>query len=167
MVAQALTLGKIGYADSAICPICLSEEDPTNATMRKLQTIINNIARVVLGLRRSERIRIDNLLQKSGLPSLNRLAVKAVAMEVWKATSGYNESNNPLGNLIRRVPTSTALVRTRSMATYCLPPPPPWPARSLACEAVKVWNRSERLRQANFISRAKKEASTLVKICPI
>ena len=44
---SGLTIGKISYADATICPICLSEEDSTYTAMRELQTIINNIARVV------------------------------------------------------------------------------------------------------------------------
>ena len=162
-VASALIAGKIGYGAAVAYPIRRSNDDPVDGQMRELQVVINDIARATLGTRRSARIKTEDLLLKSGLPSLNRLAAKAIAMETWKAlTSG---SENLLSRLLGE-PGSSAR-QTRSALAMHLPPPLPEPARTLVWEGYRTWNNWQPLREAKSASMARRAASNFARTLPL
>jgi hypothetical protein len=46
--------------------------------------VVNDVARALTGLKRSDHIRIPVLLQKAGIPSFNELAVRAVELNHGK-----------------------------------------------------------------------------------
>eukprot|EP00095_Tigriopus_kingsejongensis_P012396 maker-scaffold682_size112745-snap-gene-0.12 protein:Tk12396 transcript:maker-scaffold682_size112745-snap-gene-0.12-mRNA-1 annotation:"lymnokinin receptor" len=69
--------------------------EPTSNSLKATQVAINDVARTVIGQSRGDRVRIPDLLHRAGLPSLNQIAIKSVAIEAWKAfqsTDGGSDS---------------------------------------------------------------------------
>ncbi|QQP37649.1 Hypothetical protein FKW44_017995 [Caligus rogercresseyi] len=46
---------------------------------------MNDFARFLLGVRRADRLRVVDLLDRSHLPSVNEILVKEAAISAWKA----------------------------------------------------------------------------------
>ncbi|QQP41650.1 Hypothetical protein FKW44_016084 [Caligus rogercresseyi] len=58
-----------------------------------LQLAINDLARILLGVRRADRLRAADLLDRSHLPSVNEILVKQAAISAWKAIKVSLEEN--------------------------------------------------------------------------
>ena len=108
-----------------------------------------------------------DLLRRAGLPSLNELVVKAVAMEAWKANmskDGGKAKRNPIGQLVfdgkqdsrptRSTDEGKVKVPQRGMAT-------------LVVHAASVWNGSPQLRAAKTKFEAKHAAVEIAKKSPL
>ena len=84
-IVRALLVGGIGYGIAATFFPRLGCDDPHLALMSALQVRVNDVARVICGSGRADSQSIASLLKRSGLPSVNRLAEKSVAVEAWKS----------------------------------------------------------------------------------
>jgi len=110
---------------------------------------------------------VPTLLARTGLPSLNKLAAKAVALETWKAvvsSDGPDSSQNPLGILLGLPGAGGRL--TRQSAARQLPTPLAGNKDSLASIGHKVWNTYAPLREAKTLSEARKAAKTFSMTVP-
>ncbi len=161
MVASALLVGKLGYAALATLVPRLQQDDPTSVLANKLQVCINDAARIVLGASRAKKMRIGALLEKSGLPSLNRLVVRGIAVECWRAIN----MGTPLGEVI--CGGNRASRPTRLGCSNKLAPPFKFPRDSMAYHAVRIWNMHEELRSATTLYGAKLVASRIANKCPL
>ncbi len=176
MVMGALIRGKVGYACSVLQPR-FTAESPTSTLMSQLQVNLNNVARSTIGAKKSEKLRVEDLLAEAGLPSLNRLVVYTIAMECWRALSLRDTPNgplNPLGSLLKSDTNSTKnsagnynYMRTRAAATSCLPPPAKHQVDSFTWWGYTCWNSSPALRAAKTVSAAKKAATEIAMTAPI
>ncbi len=166
-VVRALLVGRVGYGCAVLKPR-LNDTDPQNVTLRKIQTAINDCARSILGSRRSERKPVEELLQESGLPSLNRLIVENVALETWKGMNytGTDGSKIPIGDILCP-PTHAAKRVTRSTVSNCIPPPTKYRTDTFAWSAYLVWNSSPLLRSAPTLPHARKAAKELASTRPL
>ncbi len=167
-VMGALVRGKLGYA-CLILPPRLKESDPTNQLMAKLQVCINDIGRAIIGCKRSEKKRVEDILIESELPSINRLIIRTVCVEAWKALNFRDTPDvglTPLGNLLL---SNCAPPRsnTRAASSGCLPPPSKRPMESFPWWAYTCWNRSLPLRTAPTLAAAKRAANELAMSAPI
>ncbi|QQP41216.1 Hypothetical protein FKW44_015512, partial [Caligus rogercresseyi] len=54
-----------------------------DAAHRAVQVAINDVAWSIVGCRRRDHIRIEDLLRSAKIPSLNEITVMAVAVETW------------------------------------------------------------------------------------
>ena len=52
------------------------------------QVVMNDLARVLLGTRRSDRVPTSILAEKSGLPTINELVIRGSAVAAWSAANG-------------------------------------------------------------------------------
>ncbi|QQP49566.1 Uncharacterized protein FKW44_010277, partial [Caligus rogercresseyi] len=99
-LAKGLMIGKISYAAAAVAiPRFDNECKGPNAAHRAVQVAINDAARSIVGCKRRDHIHIGDLLERAGLPSLNEVAAKAVAMETWKcfySSDGGGGARNPI-----------------------------------------------------------------------
>jgi hypothetical protein len=115
LLARGLVIGKISFALAAVvAPRLGNREDPLSAAYKSVQVAINDVARSITGTKRIDHVKIPSLRYRAGLPSVNELAVRAVAMESWKANhslDGKNGERNPI-----------ALASSFSLQT---PPPAP------------------------------------------
>jgi hypothetical protein len=104
-------VGKVGYAIAAVvAPRLEGDTAQPTAGLSTVQVAINDTARSVTGNKRTDHIRIPDLLNRAGLPDVNALAIHALAMETWKAyhsSDGPNGSRNALGNVLSLPPPLT------------------------------------------------------------
>eukprot|EP00095_Tigriopus_kingsejongensis_P005594 snap_masked-scaffold12_size759060-processed-gene-6.3 protein:Tk05594 transcript:snap_masked-scaffold12_size759060-processed-gene-6.3-mRNA-1 annotation:"rna-directed dna polymerase from mobile element jockey-like" len=154
-LAKGLVVGKVGYAAAVVVPPRLiSVNEPTSNSLKATQVAINDVARTVIGQSRGDRVRIPDLLHRAGLPSLNQIAIKSVAIEAWKAfqsTDGGSGERNPIGKVV--FPFSRDVgwpehATTRSKAAGLVPPPLRMTANTFAIHASKMWNDHPTLRTA-------------------
>ncbi len=177
-VMGSLVRGKIGYA-CAVFPPRLKESDPLSSLMAQLQVNMNNVARSMIGCKKSDRLRIQDLLHEAGLSSLNRMVVYTVAMECWRALSLRDVPDgplNPLGSLLSPPSSnlnsnsnsnSNQFARTRAALSGCIPPPTKYQVDSFTWWAYTCWNSSPALRRATNVSAAKKAANELAASAPL
>jgi hypothetical protein len=60
------------------------------ASYKSIQVAINYTARSLIGSKREDHIKVGTLLERAKLPSLNQIAVKAMALDSWKAFQSYD-----------------------------------------------------------------------------
>ncbi len=160
-VASALLVGKLAYAAPVTLTPRLAQNEPTSVSAQKLQICINEAARIILRSRRTDKLRTERLLAKSGLPSLNHLVIKGIAVECWKAINKCT----PLGAVICGGYKSTR--PTRMTFSNKLPPAFKFPRNSMAWHSVGIWNLHEDLRVAATLNRAKSAAVRIAAQCPL
>ena len=168
LLAKGIVLGKVGYAVAAVTAPRL-EEDHTcpSVSAKAVQVALNNVARSITGAKRKDHVRIPELLAKAEIPSLNSIAVRAVAMEAWKAhhsSDGPNGSMNPVGNLLF---SNKGDRSTRAAAMGTIPLPLLTKADTFVWHAATVWNNSKALREAPTKGAAIMVAKSLAKQAPI
>ncbi len=130
-------------------------------------TAINDCARAVIGSNRKDRVPIRDLLQKAGLPSLNRLVIEQIAMECWKSMNyECNGSKTPIGEILCP-PTNRERKMTRSTASNCLPPPTKFKTVTFAWNAYRIWNSFPPLRSALTLTGARRAAKELAESSPL
>ncbi len=166
VVARALAAGRLGYVAAAVYTV--KEEESVDA-MAKIQHVINDIARATLGTSRRSRIMVEELLNISGIPSLNRLAATTTAMETWKTVHGnHRKGVDPLSGLLGRPMTASMdRTRTRSVASGLIEPPLKKAVATFVWEAYRAWNGIKVLREATSITAAKKAAATYASSLPV
>jgi hypothetical protein len=161
-LARGLLIGKVGYA---IATVVAPMAQPTASHMA-VQVAINNA-----GKKRTDHIRIPDLLHHAGLPSDNALAIHALAMETWKAYhsfDGPSGSRNALGNVLFPPNGGGSSSRpSRSVTAGIVPRPLPQMANTFAEHAFALWNKYPALRQAGTRRAAQKIAKSLSKSAPI
>ena len=79
MFARASVLGKMTYLHLSL-KVRLSESDPRTEWGKKLQVIVNDVARVVTKKKRSDHVRVEDLLKKAGLEAVNSMVCSGSAM---------------------------------------------------------------------------------------
>jgi hypothetical protein len=106
-LATGLVNGKLCHALAAYAfpwlPTQISEATPPTTLYQQIQVAYNRVARSITGVRIRDRVAIPELLERAGLPSVNRMVVNAVCMETWKcrhSSDGRNGAKNFVGSLI-------------------------------------------------------------------
>ncbi len=166
-VVRALVRGRLGYA-CMLLPVRLKDEDPTCQLLQTVQVQINDMARALLGRTRADQVPVETLLNLSGMPSLNRIAVRTVLLELWKSLrscDGPDGSLNPLGRLLNSEKTPSR--RTRSTQAGDLPPPLRKSADTFIWTAHKLYNEVTSLRSASTLAAASRIADSFVSTIPL
>ena len=128
-LVKGLIGGAINYG-AALAPPRLSPTDAGAALNNKMQVAINKVARIVMNVRIADKVPVETLLNKVGLPSYNRAIVRAIAMEAWKAwdsEDGGHGDRNTMGRRLfgSRQEGKSAVRDTRANRSGKIPPPPP------------------------------------------
>ncbi len=169
-LAGGIISGKICYAAAAMAPTRISDDDPLCDSARSVQIAMNDAARVITGNKRADKLRIGDLLLKAKMPSYNQLAVRATAIETWKAfhsSDGKDGDRNPLGLLMFGSRFGSGLERRSTRAAE----------DGKICQSVyldcmvsrgtRIWNLSSELRNASTFSSAISAARGFAAQCPI
>ncbi|QQP50757.1 Hypothetical protein FKW44_011880, partial [Caligus rogercresseyi] len=93
-------------------------------------------------------MRIDALLHKAGLLSLNGISVRAVAKETWKcfaSRDGSNGDRNPVGKILFSA--GGGVRSTRSRTAGLIQSPLPKSVGTLATSAAAIWKSCPSQRQ--------------------
>ncbi len=169
-LACGIVSGKMGYASAAMAPIRLAHSDPEIDFTKSIQVAVNDAARTVTGSRRNDKMKITDLLQKARLPSYNQSAIRALALESWKAfhsRDGPGGERNPLGLLLfgsRREDSAIGRM-TRGAANGKLRVPVY--LDSMVANGVRIWNMSGKLREATTYRAAVTAARDIAAECPV
>ncbi len=167
-IARALVLGKTGYGVAAAISPRLRDSDTLCSAVAAIQVAINDVARAATGANKKDRLTVATLLHKSSLPSLNRLTVRSLALETWKAIrirDGPSGRPNPLGELIGDPGHGSRL--TRTVAAGHLTPPLKCAMPTFVWFSYVLWNSYSCLREATTLSDAKKAADTISELVPL
>jgi hypothetical protein len=178
-LAMGLAIGKVAAALPAVYYPRLLETDKLSGMAKSTQVAFNDIARTVTGTKRGDHVRVPDLLDAARIPSINRLAVEATAVEAWKALSsndGGNGNRNPVGmymlgglaasgnvgnnninapNRTSRSNTAGEIrVQLRGHSTF-------------VNHAARMWNACPALRVSTTLLEAKRAAKALALSAPI
>ena len=148
-VAQSLFVGRLQCNAWITRPARVSQEGEQPSSRDKAQILLNEVARTLLGVRRADHVRTEDLMDRAKLPTLNEIVVRQAALNAWKAVNGGTLSELLLpydsrtrgaeGNL--RKPVSRRCLATSNMAN--------------------CWNAHEPLRNAKTIGEARSAARKL------
>lgn len=162
-LSMGLVLGKVSHALAAVATPRLSEEDQVRASAKSIQVAINDVARTLIGTRRSDHMSIHVLLGKAGLPSLNEMVTTAVAMEAWKAFYS-DDGGEGQRNLVGQQTFETAITGSRSRAATAGEVRIPLRGHdTFVSSAAHLWNKCPALRLAKSVGEAKR-VSKLIKV---
>ena len=148
------------------------DNDKIASTAADTQRAINATARVVIGARLADRVPTSELMHKAKLTSYNRLAVRAIALEAWKAlnsSDGPDGGRNPVGRLLSSSSFGAAgwARSSRSVSDGRVPPPLPVAAPTLVHHAYRLWNSHRAIRDATSLSAAKAASAKIASGAPL
>jgi len=83
MVGMGLFFGKLQTYAHICIKVRLTATSSPSVRAKALQTLINDLARAVTGLRRKDKVPIESLLEKARIPALNHLVATASGMLAW------------------------------------------------------------------------------------
>ena len=122
---------------------------PMNAEDTATQRVLNDVYRVITGLKRTDHVRVADLAARAKLPTLNEVVTKQSAISAWRSQNG-----GPLDDILAPYDERTrgaSLKWKRPVSTRCVA------ARNLTL----TWNSSEELRSAQTLNQAKVAAKKL------
>ena len=126
----------------------------------KLQVVLNDVARVLVRKKRTDHVRVQDLMKKSGLQSVNTMLCSSSAMLAWRSA----KPGHPLHDLFASLKPRGS---TRSMAAGLLQVPPPDTKNLALWNMATVWNAIPDLRAAKSEGAAKKIVKKFVRALPI
>jgi hypothetical protein len=170
-LALGLVNGKLLHAMAAVTMPRLGSSSCQTASDRATQVAVNDVARTLTGTRRTEHVRVGDLLHRARVPSVNELAIVATATETWRAyhsEDGGQGQRNPLGQLMfggrYDVPTNG---RTSRSLTSGRVPILLRGQNTFVVHGAEIWNASPELRAAKTIAEAKRVAKEIARKAPI
>ena len=84
---EYILLSRIRYGIALFGSVRTTEEDPLSKTMQELQIKLNNIntMRFLANKKIADRITIEDLRERTKIPSVNQIAAEAILMKVFNA----------------------------------------------------------------------------------
>jgi len=162
MIANGIFMSKVRYCAAVYGPdiVRFDEVDPTSSRLQALQVSQNKVLRLLTGHKKSDHVRIKDMLEETGLLSINQVLAYVCLMEYWKAKSfniphlGVALEKTSHGNRTLRSDTSGVMISTTN--------------EIYANTVQTLWNRaSDRFKMTNLLVIAKAEAEKLVRTLPI
>ena len=138
----------------------LRKDDPLTCWGKKLQVILNDVARVVVHARRSDRVRVEELLKKAGLETINAMVCSASALLAWRAS----KTSSPLHGIFKEM---IPLGSTRSKTAGMLEVPAPNTKNLALWNMATAWNAIPALRMAKSEGEAKRIVRKFCSLLPI
>jgi hypothetical protein len=167
-LASGLVVGKLSHAMAAVTTIRLTASDSISHCAKATQVALNDVARSIVGCKRSDRVKFEELLELARIPSFNRMVATATAMEVWKSfhsTDGESGRRNLVGELLfSRKIASSRLLRAATAGEIHVPLQG---HTTLVGQAAVIWNRVPELRLASTLAEAKRVAKSFAGGLPI
>ena len=162
MLAEGMIMSKIRYCAAVYGSewIRMKEEDPLSAMQFTIQKIQNNALRIITNNKRSDHVRITDMLKATGWQSINQIVSYASLIEMWKAKAF-------------KVPYLDSLLKLKHNEYQSLRSNKKDILKSTIDEPFaniveKLYNMStDRFKQTNLIVNAKNEARILVNTLPI
>ena len=115
------------------------------------QVMLNDSARLFMGIRRAKHYRAVDLSDRSGLPTVNEIVVRQSAIVAWRASNG-NTLQDVLEKYEDRTRGASGYLR-KPVSQCCLP----------AVNMCTIWNSCEALRKADLLTAARSIARKISK----
>ena len=88
-IARSLVIGRLQASAWVTRSVRLNLPGNGQQTSKgPAQVVLNDLARLLLGKKRTDRYKAVDLSDKSGLPTVNEIVVRQAAIAAWKATNG-------------------------------------------------------------------------------
>ena len=146
MVGMGLFFGKLQTYAHICIKVRLTATSSPSVRAKALQTLINDLARAVTGLRRKDKVPIESLLEKARIPALNHLVATASGMLAWN----MSQPGHPLHHIFLEANLSST---TRASTAGKLRIPD---SQALGIvNGFRVWNQCSELRSATTRNQAK------------
>jgi hypothetical protein len=103
LLSMGLLCGKVSHALAAVSTPRLLPEDKEHVRNSAVQVSLNDADRTITGCKRTDRVKVSDLIRRASVPSFNHQVASATGMEVWSAFSssdGGDGCRNPVGNLV-------------------------------------------------------------------
>ena len=159
MISRSIVLGKAQVYANLALKLRLIESDPIQGHAQRVQVILNDIARVILGLRRRNHVAINQLMDKSGLKSVNHIVAHSSGMLAWS----MSHSHHPLHDLFLEYSMDD---RTRQASENCLRMPDQSNGNVALRNAFLIWNACEALRLAKSRHKARTTLTKFIRTIP-
>ena len=157
--AHGLFFSKLRTYAGLVFMVRLSENDRPSQAAKQIQVLINDVARIVVNLRRADRIPVSDLLARAKLPSLNSIVVEAAGMLAWSmARKGHPLHDIYLASRldsVTRAATSGEVKVTDAIESIGVR------------NAQMVWNACPSLRMATTKPTARSRLREFVKEIPV
>ena len=162
LIADGLITSKIRYAlpVHGVELLRTTDSQPNSGLLQSIQKVQNNVLRIITGHKRSEHVRITDMLKATSQISVNQLIAYSCLMETWKARA----FNVPvIASLLDNKRDDSRSLRsdTHGLVRSSVDEP-------FANNTAKLWNlASERFRSTNLLVIAKIEAKKLAISLPV
>ena len=160
MFAGAVVLGKMRTYLHLALKVRLQDQDPLTGWGKKLQVVLNDVARVLVRKRRADHVRVEDLLKKSSLQSVNAMVCSSSAVLAWRA----DDPDHPLHELFADLQPRG---NTRNKEAGLLKVPPPDTKNLALWNMATTWNAMPELRAAKSEGAAKRVVKKFVRSLPI
>ena len=87
-IARSLVIGKVQCNAWVTRQVRLNPQQPRTGEDVATQRIVTEFARTLIAAKRADRLRVIDLADRAGLPTLNEIVVKQAAVAAWKAVKG-------------------------------------------------------------------------------
>ena len=153
-IGKSLIIGRLQCNAFVTRPARLSA--PANGkvdstTRGPAQVVLNDLARILLGHTRAEHYKVEDLVDRSNVPTLNEIVVRQAALSSWKAVHG-GALEGLLVTYDDRSRASTKNLR-QPISQRCI----------AATNMAYTWNASQTLREATSLTEARRAARELGK----
>ncbi len=164
-VAQSIWMSKLRYGLQLFSEVRVCEELPKASLMREMQVAQNNLLRLLTGTKKMDCVKIEDLLTKVKMMSVNQTAAQIKLTEMWKAVhdNGYPikvqlKSSQEKGMSTRSCTRGEVVEVGSSTKTI----------KSFIGSATRLWNLApEAIKNAATIWRAKAEIKKFCLSLPV
>ena len=165
-LADGIFLSKARYGISLYGKVRHASEDPTCKYMNNIQLIENRMLRRITGSKLSDQRRTADLLDETGLLSINQMTAQSILGETWKAMNGLSPSLEHLfTTTAQRMERST---RSAAAGVLVVPRASKTMSKSFAYQAAKLWNSApEEIKAARSFNAAKRAIKAFAKSLPV
>ena len=164
-VADSIWTSKLRYGLQLCTEVRTDESQKKNTDMIRVQKAQNRLMRVLTKTRRMDRTKIGELLEKTGMLSVNQTAAQIKYLEMWKATHNIDY---PLKLEMVEGKRSGIATRQSQESKFKEINRTQIGKHSFVGDATKLWNQApEQIKQAKTVWGVKKEIKKHCKTLPI
>ena len=84
-ITDALVISKLRYGLSLFSKPRLSTDEPKCMKLEKIQVLMNNLLRLISGVKREDKVPIIDLAKGHSWASLNQISISSVVSDTWRA----------------------------------------------------------------------------------
>ena len=166
-IVDGLILSKVRYGLDVFGRVRLAETDAVSREEHMVQVALNDVMRLMCGVKMTDKVSIEKLMERSGIPSLNQMSAQSTLLTAWKIMNGHSPS---LTSLVQEVsPKGSGRVTKSQVRRDLLYPRGNAIVRdSFRFRAARIWNSAPmELKNAESVTSAKRLIKNFTKNLPV